>query len=70
MVWKLRALATLIEDPGSVLSTHVVAQSHLLIPIPGNLDALFWLPWILGMHMVQVHTHAYSQTLIYIKLNL
>lgn len=52
MVQWLRALVTLSEDPGSILSTYMVADSHL--DFRGSAH-LFWLPWAPSVYMAHRH---------------
>lgn len=53
MVPSLRALLALLEDLGSVPSTHIVSHKHLYVQLWGS-DALFW-PLQVGMHAVHLH---------------
>ena len=57
MTQLLRALIALAEDPGSVLSTHMVSQSSLT-PVPGDL-----FPLLTSAGTMHAHgAHAYTQT--------
>lgn len=53
----LRTPVALIEDPGSVPKTHMVAQNIYSSRSRGA-DAFFWHPWAPGTHVV--HRHAYT----------
>lgn len=55
-----------VEDPGSTLSTHMIAQDNLS-PVPGNLTPSS------KLHRDQTRTwckYMQGKTLIYIKMNL
>ena len=48
----LRALATLSEDPGLILSIHMEAYNYLLILVNRGCDVLFWPLRILDSHVI------------------
>lgn len=64
MVKRLRALASLAKDSGSIPTTHVTAY-NLEAAVPEQLTDVFWLPRATGTHIVP--RHACRQTLIYLK---
>lgn len=49
-----RARAALVDDPGSVLSTHTVAQQPCVTPVPENMVFFSGLQWHCT-HMVQTY---------------
>lgn len=55
MAQRLAALVALLERSGSISS--------------GESDAIFWLPWAPGTHMVHVHTRRQSTHTYKIKQN-
>ena len=69
MAQLLIALAVLVEDQGSVPSTHRVAHNWLLVPVPG--DPAFSLGSSGTRHVhdarTHTHTHTYSHTLTHMK---
>lgn len=55
IAWCWRSLATFPENPGSVLSTDMVANNHCNFSSRGS-DALLWLPQAPSAHVVHRHT--------------
>lgn len=61
---EFRALAALRGDTVLILRTHMAVRTEHNFASRES-DALFWLPWLLGMHIVYIHTC--RQEFIHIK---
>lgn len=60
MTWRLKVLAALTEDLGSLAQLlHCSAQLPVTSVSRGR-DAVFRPPWVPGMHVIPVHTCRHS----------
>ena len=61
MAQKLRTLAALAENPGSVPNNHMAAHNHVYLQFQAS-NTLFWLPRASSIHMVYTHEskHTYK----------
>ena len=73
MAQQSRVLTVLSEDLGSVPSTYMEAHNHLLTPVLGGSDAVFWSLRAQGTHAVHRYigrqsSHTHKITVVCLKL--